>query len=78
MKKSYNIRTFLGGAVTFLLVLVFAAPFYLLVVNSLKLPRRPTPPRLPCLPTSTGSPLPRCWRAPASTRTLWGLLSTAC
>ena len=30
MKKSYNIRTFLGGAVTFLLVLVFAAPFYLL------------------------------------------------
>ena len=36
MKKSYNIRTFLGGAVTFLLVLVFAAPFYLLVVNSLK------------------------------------------
>ena len=36
MKKSYNIKTFLGGAVTFLLVLVFAAPFYLLVVNSLK------------------------------------------
>ena len=36
MKKSYNYKTFLGGAVVFLFVLVFAAPFYLLVVNSLK------------------------------------------